>query len=170
MAAKPRSVKTWIWVAVALVGLGILAIIVMAGVGLYFFTQHVETRTVAASEAADQFADVRKQFESQKPLIELDEDGEFLRSNPDRPASTTSRAPSALHVMAYDQDDGQIVRLSIPFWLLRLQKGEATIDLGGNQMDLEDLKLTVEDLERFGPTLIVDHQRKSGSRVLVWSQ
>ena len=25
-------------------------------------------------------------------------------------------------------------------------------------MDLEDLKLTVEDLERFGPTLIVDHK------------
>ena len=37
-------------------------------------------------------------------------------------------------------------------------------------MDLEDLKLTVEDLERFGPTLIVDHRSTSGERVLVWSQ
>jgi hypothetical protein len=32
------------------------------------------------------------------------------------------------------------------------------------------LKLTVEDLERFGPTLIVDHRSSSGERVLVWSQ
>jgi len=37
-------------------------------------------------------------------------------------------------------------------------------------MDLEDLKLTVEDLERLGPTLIVDHTMRNGERVLVWSQ
>jgi hypothetical protein len=72
--------------------------------------------------------------------------------------------------MAFDAGDERIVRLSIPFWLLRLQKGHATIDLGGNKMDLEDLKLTVEDLERFGPTLIVDHRDTRGTRVLVWSQ
>ena len=46
----------------------------------------------------------------------------------------------------------------------------ATIDFGGNKMDLEDLKLTVEDLERFGPTLILDQKNEGGDRVLVWSQ
>jgi hypothetical protein len=45
-----------------------------------------------------------------------------------------------------------------------------TIDFNGNKMNLEDLKLTVEDLERFGPALIVDHRSGSGERVLVWSQ
>ena len=29
-------------------------------------------------------------------------------------------------------------------------------------MDLEDLKLSVEDLERYGPTLIVDHTSADG--------
>jgi hypothetical protein len=37
-------------------------------------------------------------------------------------------------------------------------------------MDLEDLKLTVDDLERFGPILIVDHTGRDGDRVLVWTQ
>jgi hypothetical protein len=37
-------------------------------------------------------------------------------------------------------------------------------------MDLEDLRLTVEDLERYGPTLIVDHKAPDGDRVLVWSK
>ncbi len=46
----------------------------------------------------------------------------------------------------------------------------ATIDFNGNKMDLEDLKLTVDDLEHFGPTLIVDQRSSSGERVLVWSQ
>ena len=37
-------------------------------------------------------------------------------------------------------------------------------------MDLEDLRLSIEDLERYGPTLIVDHQAPDGQRVLVWSK
>lgn len=167
MAGK---VKTWVWVVVAVVALGILAVIAMAGVGLYFFSQHVQTARVSGAEAEERFAEVRAGFEAQKPLIELDERGEFLRSNPDRQASPDAPRPAALHVMAYDLDDGRIVRLSVPFWILRLQKGNTTIDLGGSRMDLEDLKLTVEDLERFGPTLIVDHRDLRGARVLVWSQ
>jgi len=41
---------------------------------------------------------------------------------------------------------------------------------GGGNIDLQKLRLTVEDLERFGPTLIVDHRDMNGSRVVVWSQ
>jgi hypothetical protein len=78
--------------------------------------------------------------------------------------------PDALNVLAFDPDDGRIVRISIPFWLLRMKMRGATVDFNGNKMDLEDLKLTVEDLERFGPTLIVDHRNVHGERVLVWSQ
>jgi hypothetical protein len=72
--------------------------------------------------------------------------------------------------MAFDPDDGRVVTLTIPFWLLRLKMRGATIDLNGRSMDLEDLRLTVEDLERFGPTLIVDFTSPDGERVLVWSQ
>ena len=81
-----------------------------------------------------------------------------------------AKTPEELHVMAFDPDDGRIVRVTIPFWLLRLKLGSSTIDFNGNRMDLEDLRLSVEDLENFGPTLIVDHTERGGDRVLVWSQ
>jgi hypothetical protein len=42
--------------------------------------------------------------------------------------------------------------------------------VGRGDLDLEDMKLTVEDLERYGPTLILDHKERGGDRVLVWSQ
>lgn len=167
MAGK---VKTWVWVVVGVVVVGILGIIAMAGISLYFFSQHVETREVSASAAAGDFEEVLKRFQKQEPLIELDEQGDFAKSNPDRPAAPSASAPESLHVMAYDSSDGRIVRLKIPFWMLRLRAGETTIDLNGHRMDLEDLKLTVEDLERFGPTLIVNHRNPDGDRVLVWSQ
>jgi hypothetical protein len=51
-----------------------------------------------------------------------------------------------------------------------VKSGNATIDLNGNRMDLEDLRLTIGDLERLGPALIVDHKSPDGERVLVWSK
>jgi hypothetical protein len=72
--------------------------------------------------------------------------------------------------MAFDPDDGGFVQLRIPFWLLRMQPDNAKIDLGGQRVDLEDLKLTVQDLERFGPALVLDQKNRGGDRVLVWTQ
>lgn len=168
-AVRRRRIPTWAWIIVAIIGLGILAVVALAGASLYFFSRHVQTATVTMGEADARFVEAQRGFEGQTPLIELDEQGHFLRGNP-REASADAPAPAALHVMAYDADDGQIVTLSIPFWLLRLQKGNTTIDLGGRRTDLEDLKLTVEDLESYGPALIVDHRDTDGARVLVWSQ
>jgi flagellar basal body-associated protein FliL len=167
MAGK---VKTWIWVVVALAVVIILGVVAMAGMGLYFFSQHIRTEAASPSIATREFAQVTARFTGQKPLIELDDRGHYLRSNTERPAPPHAKPPDELHVMAFDPDDGRIVRISIPFWLLRMKTRGQTIDFNGRRMDLEDLKLSVEDLERFGPTLIVDHKSTSGDRVLVWSQ
>jgi hypothetical protein len=167
MASK---VKTWVWVVVAIAVVGMLGIVAMAGIGFYLFSRHVETRAASPASAASEFEEVKARFREQKPLIELDDRGRFLRSNPDRPARPDAR-PDQLTVLVYDPDEGgRIVRISIPFWLLRLKLGGTTIDFNGGRMDLEDMKLTVEDLEQLGPSLIVDHATPEGERVLVWSQ
>lgn len=167
MAVK---VKTWVWIVVGIVAFGILCVIAMAGAGFYFVSQHFDARTVSSATAADEFEKVRKQFAGQKALIELDEQGDFLRANTDRPTPANVRRPEKLYVLAFDPDDGGLVRVSVPFWLLRMKADNATIDLGGSRVDLEDLKLTVEDLDRFGPCLILDQKNEGGDRVLVWSQ
>ena len=162
--------KTWIWIILGVIGVGILFVVAMAAAGMYFVAQNIQTRTVSTQTAADEFETIRKQFAGQKALIELDERGDFLRSNTDRPAPANARRPEKLYVLAFDPDDGGLVRMSIPFWLLRMKSHGATIDFSGNSMDLEDLKLTIEDLERFGPSLILDQKNEGGDRVLVWSQ
>lgn len=167
MAGK---VKTWVWAVLAIAVVGILSVIAMAGIGLYFFSQHIDTKAASPAVAARDFEQVTNRFTGLKPLIELDERGRYLRANTDRQAPPHAKQPDELNVMAFDPDDGRIVRVSIPFWLLRMKMRGTTIDFNGNRMDLEDLKLTVEDLERFGPTLIVDHRSTSGERVVVWSQ
>ena len=41
---------------------------------------------------------------------------------------------------------------------------------GGDDIQFEDLHLTAEELERYGPALLVDHKGRDGQRVLVWTQ
>jgi hypothetical protein len=166
MAAK---VKPWVWVVVGIFVFGILVIVAMAGAGFYFFSQHFDTKVVSRANAAVEFEQAKAQFTGQKPLIELDDRGRFLRSNPDRPPRTDTRTPHHINVLAFDPDDERIVKVTIPFWLLKF-KAHTTVDFNGGRLDLEDLKLTVDDLERLGPTLIVDLQTNTGERVLVWSQ
>jgi hypothetical protein len=167
MAGK---VKTWVWVLVGIAVVGVLFVIASAAIGFYVFSQHVDTRKVTASTATAEFDKVRARFSGTKPLIELDERGDLLRTNTDRAAPANPRPLEGLHVMAFDPDDGGFVQLRIPFWLLRMQPDNAKIDLGGQRVDLEDLKLTVQDLERFGPALVLDQKSRGGDRVLVWTQ
>jgi hypothetical protein len=163
------KVKKWVWIVVALAVVCILSLATMAAVGFYFVTKHIETAKATPALAALEFEAVKADFAGQKPLVELDSRGEFLRANTDRPIPAKVTVPEQLHLLAFDPDEGRVVRFRLPFWVLRM-KMDTTIDLNGNRMDLEDLRLSVEDLERYGPTLIVDHKGTDGTRVLVWSR
>jgi hypothetical protein len=163
------KVKTWVWIVIAVFAVCVLSLVAIAGAGFYYVTRHVQSKSVSPAAAAREFDTIKAGFGGQKPLIELDGRGHFVRANTAR--STDHRpVPEQLHVLAFDQSDRRIVRVTVPFWLLRFKTGGATIDLNGNRMDLEDLKLSVEDLERYGPSLIVDHLAPDGDRVLVWSK
>jgi hypothetical protein len=165
MAGK---VKTWVWVVVGIVVCGILGVIAMAAAGLWFVKSHVDIRSTSVAVATQDFQVIRQRFATQKPLIELDEQGGFLRANTDRPAGT--QPPKTLNVMAFDPHDEKVVRLELPFWILRLKSGGARFDIGRSNVDLARMRLTVEDLERYGPILILDQKDTDGARVLVWSQ
>lgn len=161
-------IKTWVWVVIAIAVVCVLSLVALAGMAAYFVSRHIETSEATASDAAREFEAVKAGFAGQKPLIELDSHGRFLKAHTNRP-SAPNAPPEHLHVIAFDPPKGRIVRFSLPFWILRM-KANATIDLNGDRMNLEDLRLTIEDLERFGPTLIVDHTAPDGERVLVWSK
>ena len=165
MAGK---VKAWVWIVVGVVVLGILGVIAMAAAGLWFVKSHVNVRSSTQAVASADFQTIRARFANQKPLIELDERGNFLHANTDRP--TNPQRPETLTILAFDSHDEKVVRVELPFWLLRLKRGGSRFEVGGNNVDLAKLRLTVEDLERFGPTLILDQKDTDGSRVLVWTQ
>jgi hypothetical protein len=162
--------KTWIWIIVggiAVCGLGLVA---LAGAGIYFATKHVSTARTSATAAADTFDVARARFKNVRPLIEIDADDRprVARNTRDLPTGTVK--PEHLWVLAWDPDEERVVKVSVPFWLLRLGRRKLDVMSGERRLDLDRLELDVAELERIGPALVLDLRAPSGERVLLWTQ
>src|SRR5258708_24777936 len=120
MAGK---VKPWVWIVVGIVVCGILGVIAMAAAGLWFLKSHVDIRTTTVAAATEDFQAIRQRFAAQKPLIELDERGRFLRANTERPAGT--ERPQTLNIIAFEPREATVLRMQLQLCLLRLEAGSA---------------------------------------------
>lgn len=153
---------------------GIGAFVLIVGTGLvavagYFIYQQFAFQATSSSDvkADEEFALAAGRFEGQKPYLVI-KDGEPLVS--DEPAESPGRPVEAIHILVWDPDDRKVVKLNIPFWLLRMSKGHPIKITNTPDGDPVHLKITAEDLEKRGPGLILDHKGADGERVLVWAQ
>jgi hypothetical protein len=159
-----------------LIILGISAFVLIVGVGLvavvgYVIYQQFAFQATSTTElkAEQELKRVIAEFDGQKPYLVI-KDGEPVISHEKGPGS--GRPVETLHIIVWKPDEQKVVRLNVPFWLLRMTKGQP-IKLSSNpDPDGEPmrLKITAEDLERRGPGLILDYKEASGQRVLVWAQ
>jgi hypothetical protein len=78
----------------------------------------------------------------------------------------------AIHIVVWEPDKRKVVKLNMPFWLLRMTKGHPIKISSDDDPDADPvhLRITAEDLEKRGSGLILDHKEASGERVLVWAQ
>ena len=160
--------RTWLWILLGLMAMFVIGIIAIAALGLFFVRSHVNLKTVTAVEAFREFDIARAPFKDAKPIFEIDarEHPKQIKKLTELPTST-KRAEN-MHILIFDDDDGKLVNLSLPFWVLKM--GKQKIDFSHNEFDLERLQLDVKELERVGPVLLLDYQVRSGQRVLIWTQ
>lgn len=160
--------RTWLWILVAVVGLGVLFIIAVAGFGLYFVSSHVKAERSTSADAFRAFDEARDRFKNEKPIYELDnrERPRQIRQFSDMPTSTVRT--EVVWILVWDPDSERLVKVSMPFWLLRL--GRKKIDINSGGFDFQELKLDVDELQRVGPVLVFDYRSTDGERVLVWTQ
>ena len=78
----------------------------------------------------------------------------------------------SIRVLAYDRRAGKLVRVSIPFWLLRVVPSRhfSFLNDNGIEIDSDRIRLTIEDVERRGPGLLLDTRDRHGSQVLIWTE
>lgn len=161
------------WAVIILGGAAFVLIVVvgLAAVAGYVVYQQFAFKATAADEqsAEAEFKQVAAGFEGQKPYLVV-QDGQPVIS--DAPPRDPGKPVEAIHILVWNPDDQKVIRLNVPFWLLRMTKGhpiKLTSD-GDPHGESMFLKVTAEDLERRGPGLILDHKEASGERVLVWAQ
>ena len=150
---------------VLIVGVGLVAV-----VGFAIYQQFAFQATPATELSADQdFKQIVEKFEGQKPYLVI-KDGEPVING--EQAAQPGQPIEALHIIVWDPDKRKIVKLNMPFWLVRMTKGHPIKISSNDDPDAEPmhLRITAEDLEKRGPGLILDHKEASGQRILVWAQ
>jgi nitrate reductase NapE component len=166
--------RTWVSILIAAVIIvGVLAIAAVGGTA-YFFYRHINASFTPPENADAEFAQARARFAGQQPLIEIRKDDEPILHREAAPKRGAARPRLvALRVLAYDTRARKLVRVTIPFWLLRLApsgKKVSFLNDNGIDFDTDRVQLTLEDLERRGPGLVLDQADRRGSQVLVWTE
>jgi len=171
---RTSSRRTWISVLIAsVIIVGVLALAVVGGTA-FFIYRHVQSEFTNDTSAKKEFAGARARFASQRPLIEIRKNDEPIVHRDQIPAAPSGRQIESLRVLAYDDNEGKLVRVSIPFWLLRLMPTRHLSFLNDEGIDVdidaERVRLTIDDLIRRGPGLVLDEEDRHGARVLVWTE
>ena len=164
--------KTWVSVVIAAVIIvGVLAVSAVGGTA-YFIYRHVHTQFTPTENADRQFAEARARFAGQRPLIEIRKDDEPIVNRDVIPKTMPAAKLETLRVLAYDTRANKLVNVSIPMWLLRMAPSNKFSFMKDNGIDFDSdrVHLTMEDVDRRGPGLLLDQADRRGSQVLVWTE
>lgn len=154
----PRRVLL-VGVAAAAIGFGVFGVMTYRAVSM----EHVPP-----AEAVRRFAAIRATLPPGAPLVALDETGTVLRREEPRPG-----APGPIRrlvAVAYHADTHRLLSTEVPFWFFRIKGPAARYALRGTGFDLDRLGLTPDDLERHGPSVVIDRASPNGGRLLVWTE
>jgi hypothetical protein len=156
--------RTWVKATVggfALLAVGLLA---LAGTGAYFVLRNLERQQTAEAESVKAIEAVKARFVGRTPLLEIiDPRRADIRIN--RPAEASSSPVDTVHVINWKSDTGELTRAELPLWLMRFSSINILSQLG---IAPDRFRLTVSDVERYGPGIIVDYGAPGSFRTLVW--
>jgi hypothetical protein len=163
------SKRTW-WIAIGCGGLLFLAV-AFFGIVAFVVMRSLDIKPASAESAEHEYAELRNRFQGKPALIEVDPNNlESLKVNR-RPESTSAARVDRVQIFGWAPREKKVFRLALPLWLLRLKaNGGAVAWEWGQDVRIENLNVTVEDIERQGPGLILDFEDRKGNRVLVWSE
>ena len=160
-----RAVRIALYLAV----IGVVGLVAIgASVGLVVW-RHTALTKPAAPDAQAAFTSIRERYKGRPPLVEIKSIGPLMvDARINRVPESAPRQPVRhFHVIVWDSRGGSFVRSSAPIWWMHFKGTSLLSQLG---VPLGDLSLTVADVERYGPGIIVDFQPPGGGHMLVWTE
>ena len=156
--------RTWVKVTLGGVLLVLVGFGALAGVAGYFVFRNLDTRAATETEALRDFDAVKARFGGRQPLVEIvSPHAGDIRVN--RALHPEGRQATTLHVLTWDREEGRLLRTEAPLWLMRFSSINVLSRLG---VAPEKFRLTVQDVQQYGPGVVVDYRRPGQKHVLIW--
>jgi hypothetical protein len=156
--------RTWVKVTIAGGAIVVLAVIALAGTGAYYFFRHLNRHQATEADARRDFEAIRARFQGRPPLIEIvDPKAADVRVN--RLEHPGRRRSETLHVLSWKTEDGELMKADLPVWLMRFSSVNLFSQIG---VMPSRFRLTLDDLQRYGPGIVVDYRPPGGTYVLIW--
>ncbi len=159
-------------ILLAIIGSVAVIVIAVVAVGVWVMTSMVNNAEMDEAAAAKQMQEVRAKFGQAMPVFDVQPSGVTMSRVP--PDTSPPGDLKTLHILRWDVHQERLTRVDIPFWVIRMRNSsldvmsDGSVSPGGASLRTST-KIRVEDVERFGSTLLVDGDLPDGGRVLVWS-
>jgi hypothetical protein len=166
----PQKKRTWVWIVVGI--FFVFVVLAIAGISftVMFFRQSMTVAAMDSDRADKEFDAVRARFPGQQPLIRMvDGRPEFIADRATKEGASTAPLKT-MHVMAWDDDEEQLVTFSLPFWLLRMKSGPIQLSAYSRGWNDRGVSFRIEELERAGPGIVMDFSERREGRVLIWAE
>ena len=150
-----------------LVGVALVAsfAIALAGIGAYFVIGNLEKRDASEVQAVQEMDAVRARFGARPPLVEIiDVRVADVRIN--RLQNRNGVPVTTLHIINWNPESRALAQTQVPLWLMRFSSVNLLSQLG---VGPARLRLTVDDIRRYGPGIVVDYGRPGTFRLMVWA-
>jgi hypothetical protein len=154
------------WLKAVLGVLGVIAIFVLAlgGTGAYYVFRNLDQRELPEAESIKAMEAIRARFGQRPPLIEI-ANPKTMDVRVNRPDQASSTPVDTIHIINWKSETGELMTTDLPLWLMQFSSVNILSQLG---IAPERFRLTVEDIERYGPGLIVDYSQPGEFRLLLW--
>ena len=155
--------RTWVKATVAGIAVIAVAFATLGGTAAYLVFRHMDRRTGGEAEAAQAIEAIKTRFGTRPPLVEIvDPRSADIRIN--RPTETAPARVDTVHIINWKSDTGELTRADVPLWLMRFSSVNIASQLG---IAPARFSLTVADIERYGPGILVDYGIRGSFRLLV---
>ena len=158
------TLRPWMKVTLGLAAVAIVCIIALAGTASYFVWRSFDRHVAPEAAALREIDAIRSRFGARPPLVEI-VDPRRMDVRINRLAGAGGTGVTTLHVVNWKAEDGEVVRTEVPVWLLRFSSINILSTLG---LTPSQIRLTVDDIQRYGPGIVVDYNRPGEFRLLLW--
>jgi hypothetical protein len=149
-------------------GVFVFVTVVGLSLGAWFFAYAFDRVSPDPAAVSASLEDVRRRFAGQSTVLDVVDD-DVVRVRRPPPLTPPPRPLERLNILTWNAESGALTSVTLPFWLLRMKAGP--IDISSHvTVDAHGVNLTVAEVERYGPALLVDHQTTRGGCLLIWTE